>query len=117
MANKRMYLSESYKKDLIQEVGTSYNDFMDRIDCVQGNGVTLLSISKLLGLSRQSIYELIYNSKRKNSKFFKHFAMITIFNRLWNDAPKKNKRKSIKKQKHKNASVYRPETDKEVSYE
>ena len=117
MEKKEVVFSDSYKTSLVQNVGNDYKDFLKKIDVIQGNGITLITISKLLGINRVTLSRIINQTKRKNSTFFKHLALNSIVDRLYSDCPKKNKSKRQKKQRCINAVVVRPSTEKEVSYD
>lgn len=117
MEKKSVVLSDNYKLDIIQGIGNDYKDFLNKIDVIQGNGITLSSISEILGIGRKTLYNQLNRSKRKNSRFFKHLALSSVVNRLYEDAPKKNRSKKNRKKRAINHRVVKPETDKEVTYD
>lgn len=117
MEKKTVVLSDNYKMDIIQGIGNDYKDFLNKIDIIQGNGITQMSISNLLGITQRTLYNLINRSRRKNSTFFKHLAFYSVVNRLYEDAPKKNRSKKNRKKRIFNHRVVKPETDKEVTYD
>ena len=117
MEKKSVVLSDTYKLDIIQGIGNDYKAFLEKMDIIQGNGITLSSIAELLGIGRKTLYNQLNRSKRKNSRFFKHLALNSVINRLYEDAPKKNKSKKNKKKRVFNHRVVKPETAKEVTYD